>query len=297
MYCKKCGKEQQEGQKFCPVCGEPFLDENGKPYLKGIRKDMQDAKEKMASKVDELTQQGKKFVDEKVQPQLNDKVEELKKVDWEGKRNRAFSYFNGLYRKFSNAKISTKVIAFGCTFILVFLLFGKFGCSNSGGSLFQGESPREEFVGLLDDPSTAFILRIDKDLRRYDIGVGWAEVPEGEGSNKGSFVWTLIFFPENESKTTGRAVLEAWLIDRDAWADANTKTYRYEVRDGLVELYNGYNKPNLFDGWIKCDDMRLNIEKADGKIILRGEFASKERLFIQSPYIAASDKNSHYVIH
>ena len=32
MFCKKCGTEQKDGQKFCPKCGEPFLDENGKPY-------------------------------------------------------------------------------------------------------------------------------------------------------------------------------------------------------------------------------------------------------------------------
>ena len=25
MYCKNCGREQKEGQKFCPNCGTPFL--------------------------------------------------------------------------------------------------------------------------------------------------------------------------------------------------------------------------------------------------------------------------------
>ena len=25
MYCKKCGTEQKQGQKFCPKCGEPFI--------------------------------------------------------------------------------------------------------------------------------------------------------------------------------------------------------------------------------------------------------------------------------
>ena len=24
MFCKKCGHERQEGEKFCPVCGTPF---------------------------------------------------------------------------------------------------------------------------------------------------------------------------------------------------------------------------------------------------------------------------------
>lgn len=26
MYCKKCGTEQKEGQKFCPKCGTPYID-------------------------------------------------------------------------------------------------------------------------------------------------------------------------------------------------------------------------------------------------------------------------------
>ena len=125
MFCKKCGKEQKDGQKFCPRCGEPFLDENGKPYLKGLRKDMQEAKAKMASKVDDLTQRGKKLVDEngkpilrgigkgvldtkddvismtkelsqqskqfleeKVRPQLNNKIKEIKKYDWGKKKTK-----------------------------------------------------------------------------------------------------------------------------------------------------------------------------------------------------------------
>lgn len=296
MFCKKCGTEQKEGQKFCPKCGEPFLDEKGKPYLKGIKKELQDAKDKMASKVDELSQQGIKIVEEKVQPQFHEKIEELRKTDWKGKRGKVLSFVNSLYRRFTNAGIKTKVMMVTFVVFLFFILFGKFACSDSGASLFQGESPQEEFIGLLDNPSTAFTVRIDKILGRNQFGVGMVEVPEGKGSKDGSNIWTLIFFPENESKTTGRAILEAWLIDRDAWANAYTKTYRYEVRDGIVELYNGYNRPNLFNGWSRCSDMRLYIEKEDG-IILRGEFANKERQFKQSHYKAASDKKNHYLAH
>ena len=32
MFCKKCGFEQKPGQKFCPNCGEPFI-EREKLYL------------------------------------------------------------------------------------------------------------------------------------------------------------------------------------------------------------------------------------------------------------------------
>ena len=30
MYCEKCGKEQKEGQKFCPQCGTPFVQQEEK---------------------------------------------------------------------------------------------------------------------------------------------------------------------------------------------------------------------------------------------------------------------------
>jgi uncharacterized Zn finger protein (UPF0148 family) len=121
MYCKKCGTEQKDGQKFCPKCGEPFLDENGKPYLKGFKKDMQDAKDKLASKVDELTQQGKKLVDEKVQPHLNEKIDELKKVDWEGKKNESVKSIEGF---FSNTdKLRKATIGIAIVAVLWFFIF------------------------------------------------------------------------------------------------------------------------------------------------------------------------------
>ena len=78
MFCKKCGTEQKDGQKFCPKCGEPFLDENGKPYLKGLKKEMQDAKDKLASKADELTKQGKKLVEETKNSVISEKPYLLK---------------------------------------------------------------------------------------------------------------------------------------------------------------------------------------------------------------------------
>lgn len=35
MYCKKCGNEQETGEKFCPKCGTPFLLEDDKASSKG----------------------------------------------------------------------------------------------------------------------------------------------------------------------------------------------------------------------------------------------------------------------
>lgn len=276
MFCKKCGTERKDGQKFCRICGEPYLDENGQPYLKGFRKDIKDAKDRMTSKVDELTQQGKKLVEEKVQPQFNEKIDELRKTDWNEKKHEAISYVKGLYGKFSNAKIKVKTIVIVCVVLLFIILFGKFNCSNSESSLSQEESPQEEspqeeFIGLLDDPSTAFTF-------------------------SDAYIWTLIFFPD-ESKTSGRAVLEPWLIDRKGWSFSDTHTYKYEVRDDRLELYNGWSPvpPTRGLGWERVNDIRFKIEKDAGIIILRGEFARKERLFKQTQYIAASEKEKHYL--
>lgn len=127
MYCKKCGTEQEEGQKFCPKCGEPFLDENGKPYLKGIRKDMQNAKDKLATKAEELTQKGKKFIDEKVQPQLNEKIEEAKNTDWNKKQAEAISFIIEFIKDPSKIRLATKILA--CIFVLWFFIKVGFSAS------------------------------------------------------------------------------------------------------------------------------------------------------------------------
>ena len=98
MFCRKCGKEQTAGQKFCPVCGEPYLDENGKPYLKGFKKDVQDVKEKVSDRIDDISQksidfgakakerskvfaeEGQKAIKEKVVPKLNKAIEEVRNL-------------------------------------------------------------------------------------------------------------------------------------------------------------------------------------------------------------------------
>ena len=127
MFCKKCGTEQKEGQKFCPKCGEPFLDENGKPYLKGFRKDMQDAKDKLTSKVDELTQQGKKLIDEKVQPQLNEKIEELRNANWDKKKEQTTSIIKEFINNPNRIRIATIVVV--CLFALLTLMKVGFSAS------------------------------------------------------------------------------------------------------------------------------------------------------------------------
>lgn len=288
MYCKKCGTKRKDGQKFCRKCGEPYLE----PH-----KDIEVVKEETAPEVDDLNQQDNELVNNNARPQFNEKIDELRKTDWNEKKHEAISYVKSLYRNFGNVTIKAKTIVIVCVVLLFIILFGKFNCSNSEGSLFQGRSLQEEFIGLLDDPSTAFTVRIDKKLMRTEAGVMWVQVPEGEGSRDGSYIWTLIFFPD-ESKTSGRAVLEPWLIDEKAWARGFTKSYQYEVRDDRLELYNGWSSGSHWNRDMegtRADDIRLNIEKDAGIIILRGEFARKERLFKQTQYIAASEKEKHYM--
>ena len=86
MYCKKCGTEQKDGQKFCPKCGEPYLVANDTPTQNGNKDGIEKAKDSLAENAKELSQKGKVFIEEKVQPQIKEKVEGFKKMDWEEKR-------------------------------------------------------------------------------------------------------------------------------------------------------------------------------------------------------------------
>lgn len=111
MYCKKCGTEQKDGQKFCPKCGEPFLLEDGKANMNDYKKDLQDAKDKMATKVDELTQLGKEYAEKKVQPQLNDKIEAIKSVNWEEKKTKSINKIKDFFSDTNKLRKSTIIIA------------------------------------------------------------------------------------------------------------------------------------------------------------------------------------------
>ena len=67
MYCKKCGTEQKEGQKFCAKCGTPYLDENGKPYARGIQKNLQNMEKSLMDTMGELADQGVKLGDASIE--------------------------------------------------------------------------------------------------------------------------------------------------------------------------------------------------------------------------------------
>lgn len=348
MFCKKCGTEQQEGQKFCPNCGEPYLDENGKPYEKGFIKDLKDAKDKIVSKAEEISQQGQRLMDEKIQPQLNEKVEELKNADWKEKKENLVSYLHQFIHDTEKMDKVKKVAV--CLFVLWF--FAKVGFSasimwyviigalvyiafkgipkldvdasranylsllacgfimvvtamtvSSGSDFSSKESLEEDFLESIEDPSTAYAVRIDQALMTKTTGPGpvggvyWTEVPEGEGDDSNAYVWTLIFFPKNDRKTEGRALIELWLTNGKEWADGRTMSYRYMIRDGLVELYNGSYPNSILTGTIKDpgrpNDRRFFIEKENGKLQLRGDFRGKERLLKRTTYNDAEHKENH----
>lgn len=67
MFCKRCGHKRLDGEKFCPVCGMPFPDENGNLYKRGVNKGIQDLQEKVKEQKERLTdgfiESKKKFSD------------------------------------------------------------------------------------------------------------------------------------------------------------------------------------------------------------------------------------------
>ena len=309
MYCKKCGTEQKEGQKFCPKCGEPFIEVNEKPH------------------VDEFKQYAMKAADE------------FKKIDWNEKKEQTSSFIKEFINNPNKIGLATKVIA--CLFTLwilikigfsasiiwylviaamlyvafrgiprtkmeglkaqytstalcaTLLFVTLFGTSTGGGNILQNKPPQEEFLESIDKPETAYMVRIDKKVIRTSVGASMEEVPVGEGDSQNSFEWTLIFFPENETKTSGKAKLEPWYIDRNAWADGMKISYNYEIRDNRIELYNGVSFSMYQYKWVNCKDMRLTIENGDDGIQLRGEFSDKERIFRLSRYRDLTNKDKH----
>ena len=100
MYCKKCGTEQKEGQKFCPKCGEPFIEVNEKPH------------------VDDFKQYAQKAADE------------FKKIDWNEKKEKTSSFIKEFINNPSKIGLATKVIA--CLFTLWILIKTGFSVSIFG---------------------------------------------------------------------------------------------------------------------------------------------------------------------
>lgn len=339
MYCRKCGTEQHLGQKFCPKCGESFLDENGNPYLKGVKKDIQDVKYKVTSNVEEFSKQGKKFIDETIHPLVNDKIEILKSYHWKENKEWIMSYINDFLNNSSKVRLFTKVVV--CIFLLWLvlknglslwsivigfaLIFGAFkGLPNikkgdlksqylslmaciavmfasvailpNGKGLFHSKSVQEEFIESIKDPSTSYAVRIDRKVIHFGFGSKWVEVPiDSYPEATESYIYNLIFFPENESSKFGKAIMRIWDIKKKVWIDGIHRVYLYAIRDdGIIEIYNGYLNNNYSkDSKTKIADVRLYIEKENELIQLRGLYQNKERLFKRTEYTDAVNKETN----
>ena len=128
MYCKKCGTEQKEGQKFCPKCGEPYIVAKDTPTQKEDEDGVEKAKDSLSGKAEELSQKGKVFIEEKVQPKIKEKVEEFKKIDWEEKRKESIKIAQSFFS--DKGKMRKATIWIAIISVLWFFIFrGGFSAS------------------------------------------------------------------------------------------------------------------------------------------------------------------------
>lgn len=310
--CSKCGARIPEGGMFCPNCGKPSHSENGY-QMPGV---ILDAKDKFASKAEDVYQQSKKYINEKIQPQFDERINEFKSVDWDKKKEETSSLIKEFINNPKKIGIAIKAIAFLFVFgfvikngfsvsiiwyiIIAAMLFvafigipsnrlnklhslyasaalclglmfiASFGTTKSGESQ-SNESPQVEFLEIIDKPETSYMVEISdiNDTRE----------------------WTLIFFPKNHEKTSGKAMMEPWYVGENSWADARKSQYDYEIRDNHIELFNGYGY-DIY-GRFSCKDLRFTIEKGNHGIQLRGLFFGEERILELNTYREKANKEKH----
>ncbi len=223
----------------------------------------------------------------------NPRIDDFTKKDFIKDRTQSASLFSEFLKDKNKIGLATKIVACLFVFFLVLLFISSLGSSKSESASQVSRSSQDEFLETIDEPQTAYMVRIDKNVIRTNVGARQAEVPVGEGSSQDSFEWTIIFFPTNEAKTMGKAKVEPWFVDRDAWADGMKISYDYEVRDNIIEFYNGVSFSMYKAKYVSCKDMRLAIEYGNDNIQLRGEFSDKERVFKLSRYRDFMNKDKH----
>lgn len=272
MYCKKCGHKQAEGEKFCPVCGTPFLDPGGKPYQKGLRKDLSDTKVKAAEKYG----QASATVGSAAAHSFKTMKSVGKKV-WEHKGD-----LEGIAKKL------VKPAAFIALVIAVILIGkGLFGSKHGIGKVFKKEkSPMEQFQSTA--ASNAYSVTI---YERNTFG-GWY-VSKSEVSESGiydpslSYVWTIVFFPDNNSH--GTAAVVPFTLDKTGYAKAMEISYLYDVNGNNINLYNG----QTVTGRHSRDDIHLQVEKdGDNGVMLVGHYRNKNRKFKRATF--PFDREPHH---
>ena len=97
--CGKCGTVLQKGDKFCPNCGSPIGITQSTDFNQSWNEQSgkQGANHGFASKAEELYQQSKKYINEKVQPQFDERINEFKSVDWSEKKSESVSFLKGFF--------------------------------------------------------------------------------------------------------------------------------------------------------------------------------------------------------
>ena len=97
--CGKCGTVLQEGDKFCPNCGSPIGITQSTDFnqSRNEQSGKQGVNHGFASKAEELYQQSKKYINEKVQPQFDERINEFKSVDWSEKKSESVSFLKGFF--------------------------------------------------------------------------------------------------------------------------------------------------------------------------------------------------------
>lgn len=263
MYCKKCGHKQAEGEKFCPVCGEPFLDENGKPYTRGLCNNLSGAEEKTAPIVVPTAAQGRRV--------CSNASKDLK----EHRRNRTAPYLI--------------VFFLVACLVVVLAVGGKKVLRRHGGDITKVFKKEESASDLFRSTitSTAYSVPI------YETNVfgGWCvvkrEVPKSANYDKDlSYQWTIIFYPDDDNH--GTAAIVPFTLDGTQYAKAMEASYLYDIKENEINLYNG----KTVIGVNSRDDVHLSIEKdVDGNVILTGHFRNNYRKF--KPATFSIDRETH----
>ena len=262
MYCKKCGNMQKNGEKFCPKCGTPYLSVTNN-HLSNSGKTLVDNDSEFESNQNSEESPRQEFTNNNP----NQGAKEILIVD--GKPSEEL----GSAEKKSSKKIIYTILGLLVLGGLCYYLSG-----NIVTTKILGSSVQEDFVESIKLSSTAYSTFIYKEMVSGIMSFT-REVPKEEGDMDYSFEWTFLFFPESDN--FGRVTVEAWRIDSDAWSNSRTQRYQYEIRDNIIELFNGSMNgvphPNSPSG--RIDDVRLIIERENNEIQLRGVFLDKERIF------------------
>lgn len=259
MFCKKCGNMQKNGEKFCPKCGTPYLSVTNN-HLSNSGKTLVDNDSEFESNQNSEESPRQEFTNNNP----NQGAKEILKVD--GKPSEEL----GSAEKKSSKKIIYTILGLLVLGGLCYYLSG-----NIVTTKILGSSVQEDFVESIKLSSTAYSTFIYKKM----VPGIWSytkEVSKEDADMTYSFEWTFLFFPESDN--FGRVTVEAWCIDSDAWSNSRTSRYQYEIRDNVIELYNGTMNGAPGDPIGRIDDVRLIIERENNEIQLRGVFLDKERI-------------------